>query len=531
MIVLTVLLAVALFGAVAATQLLVRHQAKVVAAHSRVERQKFYGKLLTLLGGQMKSVSFDYTFWDEMVRYVRRPNRAWASSNIDTALSTYDVDGLWICDPAMRPVHSALRPEVNAFTQLPVPPAALKWIRSAGPYYHFMVMTSLGPMEIMGASIHGSDDAAHTGPAQGYLFVGRVYSKDYLSEIGAATSSIASLGTPSRPGAKRDPYLMEFDLPMIGWYGKPVANLKLVSVDETDMALKQSSIQYMLTVGSFLFVLLFVIGWFLYVWVTRPLGLLSAALRRQEVGFLSKLKGQAGEMGLLARLIHEFFEQETELKASYDLLDERVKERTVELAQANKKLEAAYDATIEGLARALDLRDRETEGHSRRVAEMTLVLARSMGIPEEELEHYKRGALLHDIGKMGISDAILLKPEPLSDDDWQQMRLHPQFAAEMLGPIAFLHPSIDIPYYHHEKWDGTGYPHGLAGEAIPLSARIFAIVDVWDALSSDRPYRRAWPLNKVRRHIGSLSGSHFDPKVVDAMLEMMDADVFLSRAA
>ena len=151
---------------------------------------------------------------------------------------------------------------------------------------------------------------------------------------------------------------------------------------------------------------------------------------------------------------------------------------------------------------------------------MTLRLARTIGLSEAELVQVRRGALLHDIGKMGVPDAILLKPGPLTDEEWIVMRLHPLFAYRWLSPITFLHQSLDIPYCHHEKWDGTGYPRGLQGEQIPLSARIFAVVDMWDALRSARPYRASWPEEKVREYIRSQSGTHFDPRVVDAFLNL-----------
>jgi len=189
------------------------------------------------------------------------------------------------------------------------------------------------------------------------------------------------------------------------------------------------------------------------------------------------------------------------------------------LQRSNADLTVAYDATIEGWSAALDLRDRETEGHSQRVTEMTMQVARSLGIGEAELVHVRRGALLHDIGKMGVPDSILLKPDKLSDEEWVIMRRHPQFAFDMLSPIAYLRPALDIPYCHHEKWDGTGYPRGLKGEQIPLAARLFAVVDVWDALQSDRPYRKAWPEEKALEHIKAGSGTHFDPEVVKVFLK------------
>lgn len=191
------------------------------------------------------------------------------------------------------------------------------------------------------------------------------------------------------------------------------------------------------------------------------------------------------------------------------------------LQRSNMELMLAYDATIEGWSRALDLRDKETEGHTQRVTDTTVRLAQTLGLSDKEIVHIRRGALLHDIGKMGVPDSILLKPGPLTDAEWVIMRQHPVYAYEMLAPIAYLRPALDIPYCHHEKWDGSGYPRGLKGEQIPLSARLFAVIDVWDALRSDRPYRAGWPVDKVRDHIRSLSGTHFDPTVVSVFLNMI----------
>jgi putative nucleotidyltransferase with HDIG domain len=190
------------------------------------------------------------------------------------------------------------------------------------------------------------------------------------------------------------------------------------------------------------------------------------------------------------------------------------------LHTANQELHEAYDRTMEGWVRALDLRDRETEGHTVRVAEITVRLARMFGIPESEITHIRRGALLHDIGKMGVPDRILLKEDKLTDEEWKVMRKHPNYAHEMLSPITYLHKAIDIPYCHHEKWDGSGYPRGLMGEEIPLAARMFALVDVWDALLSSRSYRKGWPHTRVIEYIRANSGSHFDPKIVEPFLRL-----------
>ncbi len=192
-----------------------------------------------------------------------------------------------------------------------------------------------------------------------------------------------------------------------------------------------------------------------------------------------------------------------------------------DLQRSNMDMLLAYDTTLEGWSAALDLRDKETEGHSQRVTETTLLLARTLGVEDRELDHMRRGALLHDIGKMGIPDAILLKPGKLTDEEWEIMRRHPTYAYKLLSPIAFLRLALDIPYCHHEKWDGSGYPRKLAGYEIPLSARIFAVVDVWDALRSDRTYRSGWPEDRVLDYILEQSGHHFEPRIVEAFLALM----------
>jgi putative nucleotidyltransferase with HDIG domain len=181
----------------------------------------------------------------------------------------------------------------------------------------------------------------------------------------------------------------------------------------------------------------------------------------------------------------------------------------------------AYDATIEGWSRAMDLRDKETEGHTLRVTELTLRLAERMGIGAPAAIHIRRGALLHDIGKLGVPDSILHKPGKLTDEEWTVMRRHTESAREMLSPIVYLRPAIDIPYCHHEKWDGSGYPRGLKAEQIPIAARIFSVVDVWDALTSDRPYRPAWSREKTIEYIREQSGKHFDPRIVEAFLQLI----------
>jgi len=221
-----------------------------------------------------------------------------------------------------------------------------------------------------------------------------------------------------------------------------------------------------------------------------------------------------------ARVIYDHENHAIEIQASSRDITER-KQSQVALQRANEDLREAYDKTIEGWVLALDLRDRETEGHTQRVTELSLQLARAFGFGENELLYVRWGALLHDIGKMGVPDRILLKEGPLTDEEWVIMRQHPVYAHEMLRSIQYLHPALDIPYCHHEKWDGTGYPRGLKGEEIPLVARLFAIIDVWDALTSDRPYRTAWSHERTLAHIRQGAGQHFDPQVVEMFTDLI----------
>lgn len=193
----------------------------------------------------------------------------------------------------------------------------------------------------------------------------------------------------------------------------------------------------------------------------------------------------------------------------------------IENAQLMEALQESYESTLEGWAAALDLRDKETEGHSQRVTQLAVQLAQELGMSKEDLAYLRQGALLHDIGKMGVPDRILHKHGPLTEQEQATMRQHPVNAYRMLYPIKHLRPAIDIPYCHHEKWDGNGYPNGLKGEEIPLAARIFTIVDVWDALRSDRPYRQAWSVKKTVAYLQEQAGKSFDPHIVQRFVETL----------
>lgn len=225
-----------------------------------------------------------------------------------------------------------------------------------------------------------------------------------------------------------------------------------------------------------------------------------------------------------ARVIHDrTTDSAIEIQtASRDITERKNAER--DLINAHERLQEAYQKTIEGWAHALDLRDRETEGHTQRVTELTVKIANALGISNEDIIHIRRGALLHDMGKIAIPDSILQKPGTLTEDEWEQMRLHPMYAYEMLAPIAYLERALEIPLCHHEYWDGSGYPRGLKGEEIPLSARLFTIVDVWDALSSDRRYRKKMARKEVLKYMREKSGYLFDPNLLDVFLSVIEND-------
>lgn len=235
---------------------------------------------------------------------------------------------------------------------------------------------------------------------------------------------------------------------------------------------------------------------------------------------LSRQLEECGEVLNYRQTLEACDGQPVELLVSSRRIDLGSEEYIATVAKDITELEKAYDKTIQGWARALELRDDETFAHTLRVTHGTVALARQLGLPEEELVHIRRGALLHDIGKIGVPDEILLKDGDLTDEEWQVVQKHPVFAKELLSPIDYLEPAIAIPYRHHEKWDGSGYPDGLAGEEIPAPARIFAVVDVWDALRSDRPYRDAWEPERVRDHLEEGKGHHFQPEIVEAFFDL-----------
>jgi len=267
---------------------------------------------------------------------------------------------------------------------------------------------------------------------------------------------------------------------------------------------------------------------------------LEQSPRFEEEGFVSYFGVPLISKGLVKGVLELFHRSPLDPNADWmDFLGTLTSETAIavdnaqlfrDLEKSNMDLSVAYETTLEGWARTLELKDRETEGHSQRVVDLTMRLCKKLGVSDDDLEHVRRGALLHDIGKMGVPDSILLKPGALNDEEWKVMKMHPIFAKEMLLSIPFLKPATDIPYCHHEKWDGSGYPQGIKGEEIPLPARIFAIVDVWDTLRSERPYRPAWSDEKAIEEIKRCKGTHFDPVVVEAFLDLLNIEKRKSRS-
>ena len=290
------------------------------------------------------------------------------------------------------------------------------------------------------------------------------------------------------------------------WEGRGEKDLGLigVSLPRTFLVRASNATRLQITgLASLSLLLVILLGVYIASAITRPLRNLVEA------------STQVAEGNLQVQIMPRGNDEVTVLTRSFNNMISSLNQSKLDLLNA-------YDRTLEGWSMALELRDQETEGHTRRVAELTLELAQLMGYEEDALVHVRRGALLHDIGKMGIPDSILLKPGALTEEEWQVMRRHPEFAYQLLWPIEYLRPAIPIPYSHHEWWNGEGYPQGLRGEAIPLPARIFAVIDVWDAMRSDRPYRPAIAEEEVRDYLHDAKGVHFDGRVVEAFFDLLN---------
>jgi HD-GYP domain-containing protein (c-di-GMP phosphodiesterase class II) len=265
-------------------------------------------------------------------------------------------------------------------------------------------------------------------------------------------------------------------------------------------------------------ILYFIIG-IIYIYISDQ-ALLYLFTDAETLGLIQTYKGW-GYVVVTSALLYGLLDNQLK-KLSFEM--EGRKKAEEEIFASREELARAYEETIKGWGNALNLKEVAVEKHSHQVIEMTLQIAKKMNLDEEKLAHIKRGAFLHDIGKIGIPDSILLKPGKLTEKEWETMKMHPVYAYNMLDPIDYLKPALDIPYCHHEKWDGNGYPRGLKGNDIPLPARIFAVVDVNDALTSDRPYRKAWSKESAFNYIKNERGKQFDPQIVDIFIELIKLD-------
>ncbi|MEI6914251.1 MAG: HD domain-containing phosphohydrolase [Armatimonadota bacterium] len=709
-------------------------QQALIRIHAVQDKTAVVDTVIKLKGRSIQTLAFDYSYWTEMYDFVLNRDKKWGQGNLDSALTTFDASGCWVFNKAGVQVYSKAQSNRSVLKTLPLTREQIRSLFAKPGLRHFFVQTPAGVLELRGSTIHLSDDIRRLKPYAGAWFVGRLWNKGYVRELGRLSDANMTLsGTKEAPTAElQSDSSIRISRALNGIEGRPLAYLNLES-DSTILGIQENSASNLAALMVLLAVIL--VGFLsltLGGWVSYPLRELCTSLETHDPGLLARLRRDASEFGSLARMIDKSFAQESELlnevserqeaEAELETLNQqlefRVLMRTAELqtsnenlaieiqdriqaesqimemntvlqrrldrltalrhidlaiastldlrkmvnvclqhvtdqlgvhaaavlryhpagdalhyvswygfrgkgplrtsvplgeglpgrcAQAqesvlvsnlskvrgvvkanpalrgekyvfylaiplvvkeevkgvleifhreefvhdqewldylailsnqlaiaidnagllndlqrsNQELTQAYQSTIEGWSRVLDLRDRETQGHSVRVTAMTLKIAKSMGMSEEELVHVRHGALLHDIGKMGVPDAILLKPGKLTDDEWVIMRGHTNMALEMLSPVEYLRPALDIPYCHHEKWDGSGYPRGLKDEEIPLAARIFAIADVYDALASARPYRSAWPPDMVLNHIVEHSGTHFDPKLVEIFIKMM----------
>lgn len=341
-----------------------------------------------------------------------------------------------------------------------------------------------------------------------YDLSGQILGTTFLDSPQLTPEDLSALQTPGETSSllrslqSADVSYREITAPWLARNGEPLGLMGLSFAENFLVRLSESTWFKILFFVVTALVLVILLGYFIAEQISRPILDLNQAAGKVSKGDLT-VQVSPKSNDEIANLTQEF----NHMVAS--------------LQQSKLDLVTAYDKTLEGWAKALELRDGETMGHSLRVTEMTVELSKRMGVAEDQLVHIQRGALIHDIGKMAIPDNILLKPGSLTYEEWKIMQKHPTYAVEMLGEIPFLWPALSIPASHHEKWDGTGYPRGLKTHQIPLPARIFAVVDVWDALCSDRPYRSALSAEDALFTIQSKSGSHFDPKVVDAFLAMI----------
>lgn len=374
-------------------------------------------------------------------------------------------------------------------------PQILAALRRSPRQADFYLKSPLGPVHYWATPVSGS----------GIAVVGQLCSSEFAQYLGSMTGAKVKVNEDLNSVSRRS----VFEWGLRDHHGRAIGFIEFLFPHATTPEVTSGILPTwaVIPVAASLISLFF--GVLMVRWVQRPISLLVRAMTHDEPHILDDLATERTDMGELAKLVQSSAVQSLRIAAVNKELERRITE-----------FNHSYDMMIQGWSRAMDMRDHETEGHTQRVAQMSMLLAAKLGLDEELKTRLFRGALLHDIGKMGVPDAILLKPGKLTDEEFDIMKKHCQYAVEMLEPITFVKDCLDIPHYHHEKYDGTGYPCQLAGEQIPLLARIFAVADVWDALRSDRPYRQGWTEQATRAYIAEQAGRHFDPSIVDAFLEL-----------
>lgn len=461
----------------------------------------------------------NYTYWDDLFDFVSNRDLKWAYHNLEVAVRRAGSHGLWVLDREADVQYrwsSGRQLGIDSVRDALLPLSDAEWKRD--PIQVAFVADGSRVGVIHASRIHRTEDAGRTGEYSGYLICLTWLNRPWLSqfEVLTETSVEAVSGLDYKPlqAYYDDLGAYSVDMSLKDFAGRTVGFLRFSGSNLAVARSAEASAFSLILVTCFCFIILTTLASFVIRFVQRPLSKIYEAVTQEQPERLAGIVRGHDEVARLAQLSIEFFAQQQQLRAINETLEHRVEERTQELAEA-------YDGMILGWSRAMDSKDRETEGHTQRVAEMSARLGQAMELDADQIELLWRGSLLHDIGKIGIPDAILLKPGKLTPEEMEIMKTHTTLAYEMLKEVRFLEPCLCIPLSHHEKWDGTGYPQGLAGEEIPLLARIFAVADVWDALRSDRPYREGWSEYKVREYIREQSGKHFDPRVVETFLKLV----------
>lgn len=486
------------------------------------ERARLVRALVLAEGARIRAYVENNGAWDDLGAWVNRPVPGWIEHNLGVSGRDPAIAATYFYDRRGRLVRALPKPGAALGRWHPGKNLAVRG--SAGghkPLLRYFALIPGGLVEVnLTTIVPSGDDARRRGTIFGYIAAVRRWNPAAVTNLTRLTATKVELLTPqgrrARAGTGEDRFTL--DEPLRDARGRTVAyrrfsaNSPVVAQYRISL-LRTQAFVVLLIIGG-----LALLGIVLGALVARPLRRMRRAVAQGHVEGLGGLLEDSTELGEQARLIEDWFLMRNELTNTNTWLEGEIRERTREVNEA-------YLSTIRALVTALEYRDQETKGHCERVTEMTEIIARALRLSEIEVDDMKRGALLHDIGKIAIPDAILLKPGALTLPERAMMETHAHIGWDMLKDIRFLERALDIPRCHHEKWDGTGYPRGLAGEDIPMAARIFALADVWDALSSTRPYRKAWPPDKVREHLIALSGTHFDPTVV-AAFERLPLDAF-----